>query len=82
MGLQHPRLGTAARRALVALAESPQGDMEELLLLTYGLKPKLIDRLVDAGLATKRAERMKGGISPTYQMWIKITDAGRAALER
>ena len=56
--------------------------MEEPLLLTHGFKPKLIAGLVDAGLATKRAERGKGGASPTYQVWIKITDAGRAALER
>jgi hypothetical protein len=75
-------LGTAARRALDALAESPEGAMEEPLLLTHGFKPKLIAGLVDAGLATKTAERRKGGASPAYLVWIKITEAGRAALER
>ena len=75
-------LGAAARRALVALAESPQGAVEEPLLLAHGFKPKLIAGLLDAGLATKTAERTKGGASLTYLAWIKITDAGRAALER
>jgi hypothetical protein len=56
--------------------------MEEPLLLDHRFKPKLIARLVDAGLATKRAERVKGGASPTYLVWIEITDAGRSALER
>jgi hypothetical protein len=56
--------------------------MEEPLLLTHGFKPKLIAGLVDAGLATKTAERRKGGASPAYLVWIKITEAGRAALER
>jgi len=56
--------------------------MEEPLLLTHGFKPKLIAGLVDAGLATKTAERSKDGASPTYQVWIRITDAGRAALVR
>ena len=49
-------LGAAARRALVALAESLRGAMEEPLLLADGFKPKLIAGLVDAGLATKTAE--------------------------
>jgi hypothetical protein len=40
--------------------------MEEPLLLTHGFKPKLIAGLVDAGLATKTAERSKGGASPIY----------------
>ena len=74
-------LGAAARRALVALTESPEGAMEEPLLLAHGFKVKLIAGLVDAGLATKTAERRKGGASPTYLAWIKITDAGRGALE-
>jgi len=80
-GLRHPRLGAGARQALVVLAESAEGAMEEPLL-TYGVKPKLITRLVDAGLATKRTGRMKGGVSPIHVVLIKITDAGRSALER
>ena len=81
-GLHHLRLGAAARRALVALAESPEGAMEEPLLLTHGFKPKLIAGLVDAGLATKRADRMSGGVSSIYVALVKITDAGRAALSK
>jgi hypothetical protein len=60
----------------------PEGAVEEPLLLTHGFKSKLIAGLVDAGLATKAAERRKGGVSPTYQVWIEITEAGRAALDR
>ena len=48
-------------------------------MLAQGFKPKLVDRLVDAGLATKRTEWMKGSVSPIYLVWIKITKAGRAA---
>jgi hypothetical protein len=80
-GLHHLRLGATARQALVVLAESPEGRMEEPLLLTCGVKPKLIAGRVDAGLATKTAERRKDGAAP-YQVWIKITDAGRKALGR
>ena len=84
LATSYPRreLGAAARRALVALAESPQGVIEAPLLLAQGFKPKLVDRLVDAGLATKRTEWMEGGVSPIYLVWIKIAEAGRAALER
>ena len=56
--------------------------MEEPLLLAHGYKPKLVGRLVDAGLASKRTGRMKGGVSPIHVVLIKITDAGRAALGR
>ena len=80
-GLRHPRLGAGARQALVVLAESAEGAMEEPLL-TYGVKPKLITRLIDAGLATKRTGRMKGGVGPIHVVLITITDAGRSALER
>jgi hypothetical protein len=38
--------------------------MEEPLLLTYGVKPKLIAGRVDTGLATKTAERRKDGAAP------------------
>jgi hypothetical protein len=56
--------------------------MAAALLLAHGFKSKLVDRLVDAGLASKRTGRMKGGISPIHAVLIKITDAGRATLER
>jgi hypothetical protein len=56
--------------------------MEAALLLAHGFKPKLIDRLVDAGLVSKRTEWMKGGVSPICLLLIEITEAGRAALER
>jgi hypothetical protein len=56
--------------------------MEAALLLAHGFKPKLIDRLVDAGLATKRTEWMTGGVSPICLVLIEITGAGRAAIER
>ena len=56
--------------------------MEAPLLLAHGFTPKLVDRLVDAGLASKRTGRMKGGSGPIHVVLIKITDAGRAALER
>ena len=80
-GLHHPRLGATARQALVALAESPQGAMAAPLLLAHGFTPKLVGRLVDAGLASKTSGRMKGGVSPIHVVLIKITDAGRSALD-
>jgi hypothetical protein len=56
--------------------------MEAPLLLAHGFKPKLVDRLVEAGLASKRTEWMRGRVTPIYLVWIEITDAGRAALRR
>ena len=51
------------------------------LLLAHGFTPKLVDKLVDAGLASKTSGRMKGGVSPIHVVLIKITDAGRSALD-
>jgi len=51
------------------------------LLIGARFTPKLVDRLVDAGLGSKTTGRMKGGVSPIHVVLIKITDAGRSALD-
>jgi hypothetical protein len=48
-------------------------------MLAYGLSAGLIADLVDAGLATAKAERMHAG-GPIEVTRIRITDAGRVAL--
>ena len=50
-------------------------------MLAYGLSAGLIADLVDAGLATAKAERMHAGGRPIEVTRIRITDAGRVALE-
>lgn len=75
------KLSPAARRALAKLADFPEGSPESLLL-AHGFKRKLISGLVSAGLATARAEVIPAGERAVHVTRIKITDAGRLALER
>jgi len=75
------RLSPAARRALVKLADSPEGSTDNLLL-AHGFKRRLIAGLVEAGLVTAKTEVMTAGERAVHVMRIKITDAGRVALER
>jgi hypothetical protein len=74
-----PKLDAGHRRALKLLADAADG-WTEALMLAYGLSAGLIADLVDAGLATAKAERMHAG-RPIEVTRIRITDAGRVALE-
>lgn len=74
-----PKLNAEHRRALKLLADAA-GGWTEALLLAYGLSAGLIPNLVDAGLASAKAERVLAAGRPIEVVRIRITDAGRAAL--
>jgi hypothetical protein len=67
-------------RALLLLVDNPSGCSEHLLR-AYGFTAEFIARLVDAGLATTKTERMMAGGRALEVTRVRITDAGRDALE-
>ena len=73
-------LSAEERRALELLAASPEG-ATEALLVTHGFTSELITGLLDAGLAMAITEPMTGERTVDVTR-VRITDAGRAALER
>jgi hypothetical protein len=73
-----PKLNAEHRRALKLLANAD--GWTEALLRAYGLSAGLIADLVDAELATAKAERMLEDGRPVDVNRIRITDAGRAAV--
>jgi hypothetical protein len=66
--------------ALLLLAANPSGCSEHLLR-AHGFTAKFIAGLVDAGLATTKTERMMAGRQAVEVTRVRITDAGRDALE-
>jgi hypothetical protein len=70
------------RRALKVLADTPRGVSEEMLVVVHGLSAQMAADLVHAGLATVVSETKKAprGLTITVER-IRITDAGRKALE-
>jgi hypothetical protein len=75
------RLSQKARQALGLLAVDQRG-LAEALLLTYGFTRDLLAGLVHTGLATAQRQRVKVGGETTEVVRIRITEAGRSALER
>ncbi len=74
------RLCTKARHALELLAVDPRG-LAESLLLTYGFTTRMLAQLVLAGLATAQRQTVKVGGERTEIVRIRITEAGRRAIE-
>jgi hypothetical protein len=70
-----------ARRALELLAGSPHGLNEALLIYAHGLSRRTLAGLVWAGLATMRREVAVAGDRPVEVVRIRITAAGRRAIE-
>jgi hypothetical protein len=66
-------------RALILLATIPDGVTEDLLALAHGFDRALIAGLITKGLATTR--NVLGPGRATIGVYIKISDAGRRALE-
>jgi hypothetical protein len=62
-------------------ARSPHGATEELLVLAHGFDSDTIAGLVRTGLATAQRESMKAGSKTIEVVRIRITDAGRRAIE-
>jgi hypothetical protein len=69
------------RRALELLAASRDGCTEALMLAHGFTIPQMVE-LVRAGLATATAERVVAGSRKLEVARVKITEAGRRALEK
>jgi hypothetical protein len=74
------RLSLKARQALELLAVDQRG-LAEALLLTYGFTRDLLAGLVYTGLATAQQQTVKAGGKAMRVVRIRITEAGRRALE-
>jgi hypothetical protein len=74
------RLSLKARQALELLAIDQRG-LAEALLLTYGFTRDLLAGLVGTGLATSQRQTVKAGGKTIRVVRIRITEAGRRALE-
>lgn len=74
-------LSLERRRALQLLAGSPRGVAAELLVLAHEFSRDMLAGLVLAGLATVVAETLNAD-GPTIKIErVRITDAGRRAIE-
>jgi hypothetical protein len=64
------------------LADAPRGFSEEMLVVVHGLSAEILAGLVLAGLATVVTETKSASRGVTIKVArIRITDAGRRALE-
>jgi hypothetical protein len=66
---------------LKLLARSRHGVNEELLVHGHGFRRPTIVGLVSAGLATAEREVVKAGGPPIDVVRVRITEAGRRAIE-
>ena len=77
---QKPRLGPERRSALGILADAPHR-LTEAILLAHGFTTELLASLVRDGLASVQRQSMKAGGGDVEVTRVKITDAGRRAIE-
>jgi hypothetical protein len=78
------RLSPQPRRTLELLnllASSPHGATEALLVRAHGFDCDMVAGLVRARLATAEREIMKAGAKPVEVVRLRITAAGRNAIE-
>ena len=77
------RLSPQGRRKLelLRLLASPHGATEALLVRVHGFDSDMVARLVRAGLATSERETMQAGAKPVEVVRLRITAAGRKAIE-
>jgi hypothetical protein len=69
------------RRALELLAGSPQEGCSEAIMRAHGFSVEQLVELVRAGLATAKAQRVGAGARKIEVATLRITEAGRRALE-
>jgi hypothetical protein len=74
------RADDGQRRALAVLAENPDG-CTRTNMLARGFSLALLNRLVRVGLASPRLDWEERNREPTATMRLRITDAGRRALQ-
>jgi hypothetical protein len=63
------------------IASSPHGATEALLVRVHGFDSEMVAGHVRAGLATAEREIMKAGVKPVEVVRLRITAAGRKAIE-
>jgi hypothetical protein len=79
---REPSLSKERRQVLALLATIPDGITEDQLALAHGFDRTMIAGLVSTGLATAQREIVTVSRRATIEVVrIKITDAGRMALE-
>jgi hypothetical protein len=72
---------TATRnRALRLLVQNPDG-CTRAIMLAHGFSLELLNELIATGLATASTEREERGDKAIEIVWVKITEAGRRALQ-
>jgi hypothetical protein len=76
-----PRLTPERRRALKLLASDRHGVNKDLLVLGHGFKRQMPAALLATGLAAAEHEVVKTGSKTIEITRIKITAAGRQAIE-
>jgi hypothetical protein len=75
-------LSTDQRRALQLLDEAePRGCTAAVMRLAHGFKAELLGRLVHDGLASMAAETITAGNESLAVTRLRITGAGRRALQ-
>ena len=76
------RCSREQRRALKMLADAPRGVSEEMLVVVHGFSAEMLAGVVLAGLANVVTETKSAPRGVTIKVErIRITDAGRRALE-
>jgi hypothetical protein len=82
--IQKRRLSPQPRRTLELLrllGSSPYGATEALLVRVHGFDSDIVGGILRAGFATAKRETMKVGGKPVEILRLKITAAGRKAIE-
>src|SRR5258708_22698273 len=75
------RLSPKARRALELLANNPFGVNEDLLRVGHGFSRGMTAGLIRAGLALRYRMPLRVGGRTIEVIYVRITDAGRRAIE-
>jgi len=79
--MTEPRLSAEQRRALRLLSDAGPRGIAETLWAAHELSGELLFGLALAGLATIAGETLRTSGSPIEVVLVRITDAGRQALE-
>ncbi len=74
------RLTAEQRRALAMLATAGRNGVPQVLLSAHGFDASMIAELVNHGLATLTAEKVRAGGKLMAVAKVRITEAGREAL--
>jgi hypothetical protein len=78
--VESPRLTAEQRRALALLATAARNGAAQSLLNAHGFRASLVAGLVNRGLATLKAEKVRAGGKLIAVAKVRITKAGREVL--